>query len=74
MVSKKDDASRIEQYRVVVNHKDLNASAIILGYLLPTIQKILDLLHGAKVFTIIEISIKFVLHPVISIEQHFAHV
>ena len=51
MVGKKDDKEGNRQYRMVVNYKELNAMTISAEYPLPTIQEVLELLHGAKVFT-----------------------
>ena len=54
IVGKKDDSSGNQQYRMVINYKELNAMTISPEYPLPTIQEVLDLLHGAKVFTIMD--------------------
>ena len=54
LVTKKDDGSGKTQYRMVVNYQELNAMTISPEFPLPTIQEILDLLHGAKVFTTID--------------------
>lgn len=51
LVDKKDDAAGNKQYRMVINYKELNAITISPEYPLPTIQEVLDMLHGAKVFT-----------------------
>ena len=51
MVGKKDDKEGNRQYRMVVNYKELNSMTISAEYPLPTIQEVLELLHGAKVFT-----------------------
>lgn len=54
LVRKKDDGSGKKQYRMVVNYQELNAITVAPEYPLPTIQEILDMLHGAKVFTTID--------------------
>lgn len=54
LVSKKDDGSGTQQYRMVINYQELNSMTISPEYPLPTIQEILDMLHGAKVFTTID--------------------
>ena len=54
MVGKKDDSSGSQQFRMVVNYKESNAMTISPEYPLPTIQEVLDLLHGAKFFTIMD--------------------
>ena len=51
MVGKKDDKEGNRQYRMVVNYKELNSMTISAEYPLPSIQEVLELLHGAKVFT-----------------------
>ncbi|KAL8444269.1 hypothetical protein Emed_006312 [Eimeria media] len=54
IISKKDDASGNKQFRMVVNYQELNSMTISAEYPLPTIQEILDMLHGARVFTIMD--------------------
>ena len=54
IVSKKDDATGKQQHRMVINYQELNAITISPEYPLPTIQDILDMLHGAQVFTIMD--------------------
>ena len=54
IVSKKDDASGKQQFRMVINYQELNSMTISPEYPLPTIQDILDMLHGAKIFTIMD--------------------
>ena len=54
IVSKKDDVSGKPQYRMVVNYQELNALTISPEYPLPTIQDVLDMLHGAKIFTTLD--------------------
>ena len=54
IVSKKDDATGKQQRRMVINYQELNAITISPEYPLPTIQDILDMLHGAQVFTIMD--------------------
>ncbi|KAL8441804.1 hypothetical protein Emed_007482 [Eimeria media] len=56
LVTKKDDATGKQQYRMVINYKELNSLTISPEYPLPTIQEILDLLHGAKVFTLMDMA------------------
>ncbi|CDJ50669.1 OSJNBa0020J04.2 protein, related [Eimeria brunetti] len=51
MVGKKEDGPGKQQYRMVINYQELNAITISPEYPLPRIQDILDLLHGAKVFS-----------------------
>jgi len=54
MVSKKDDAKGKRQYRMVINYQGLNAITIAAEYPVPTIMDMLEKLHGAKVFTIMD--------------------
>jgi len=54
MVSKKDDAKGKKQYRMVINFQGLNAITIAAEYPVPTIIDMLEKLHGAKVFTIMD--------------------
>ena len=51
MVGKKKDSSGVKQYRMVVNYQELNFLTISPEYPLPTIQEVLDSLHGAKIST-----------------------
>ena len=54
LVGKKDDGSGQVQYRMVINYRALNAITISPEYPLPTIQDVLNMLHGAKVFTVLD--------------------
>lgn len=54
IVGKKDDSSGKRQFRMVVNYQELNSMTISPEYPLPTIQDILDMLHGARIFTIMD--------------------
>ena len=54
IVNKKSDPNGKEQKRMVVNYQGLNALTIAPEYPLPTIQAVLENLHGAKVFTIMD--------------------
>ena len=55
MVDKKDDNTGNKQYRMVVNYKELNSMTISAEYPLPTIQEVLESLHGAKIFTTMDL-------------------
>ena len=52
MVAKKDDAWGKRSYRRVVDYQQLNALTISVKYPIPTIADVLEMLHGAKVFTL----------------------
>ena len=54
IVGKKDDGTGQPRYRMVINYQELNAIMISPEYPLLTIQEILDMLHGAKVFPTID--------------------
>ena len=77
IVGKKDDGTGKPQYRMAINYQELNALTILPEYPLPTIQEILDMLHGANVFTQwtwSKDSIKFELSHVTSIKLLCARV
>ncbi|KAL8453284.1 hypothetical protein Emed_000918 [Eimeria media] len=54
IVTMKDDSSGNKQFRMVLNDQELNSMTISAEYPLPTMQERLDVLHGAKVFTIMD--------------------
>lgn len=54
VVRKNVDESGKPQYRMTINYQELNALTISPEYPLPTIQDILDLLHRARVFTVMD--------------------
>ncbi|CDJ46910.1 hypothetical protein EBH_0069490, partial [Eimeria brunetti] len=56
---KKDDGSGKQQYRMGINYQELNAITISPEYPLPRIQDILDLLHGVKAFSTMEMEQRF---------------
>lgn len=51
IAGKKDDALGKPRYSMTINYQELDAITISPEYPLPTIQEILDMLHGARVFT-----------------------
>ncbi|CDJ46488.1 OSJNBa0042F21.10 protein, related [Eimeria brunetti] len=76
IIGKKDNSSGKQQYKVVINYQELNAITVSPEYPLPRIQDILDLLHGAKVFSTMDrskVSIKSAWLLKISTRQHSAH-
>lgn len=58
IMRKKNDGTCKQQYCMVINYQELNAITISSEHPLPTIQAILDMLHGAKVFTTIDMEQK----------------
>ena len=59
MVSKKQDESGEQQYRMVINYVELNKITIAPDFPLPNISTILELLGGAKVFSTLDLEAGF---------------
>lgn len=59
MVDKKPGPNGEKQYRMVVNYQGLNSVTVVPEFPLPNIQTILELLGGARVFTILDLDSGF---------------
>ena len=59
IIGKKDDGAGKPHYRMAINHQELNSIMISPEYPLPTIQEMLEVVHGAKIFTTIDIEQRF---------------
>ena len=54
LVAMKEDGGGKVQYRMVVNYRALNAITISPEYPLPTLHAVLNMLHSAKVLTVLD--------------------
>lgn len=56
LITKNDEFTSTRSWRLVVDYTAFNAITISAEYPIPSVLETLDMLHGAKVFTIMDIN------------------
>jgi hypothetical protein len=74
LVKKKEDASKKEKWRLVVDFRRLNEVAVGDSYPLPLISDILGGLGNARYYTTVDLASGFRQIPLREDRKHFSHI